>query len=38
MYDLLNEFLNGDFNTPVVTELQRIQTQEAFLKNKFNKN
>jgi hypothetical protein len=38
MYDLLNEFLNGDFNTPVVTELQRIQSQEAFLKNKFNKN
>ena len=38
MYDLLNEFLNGDFDTPVVTELQRIQSQEAFLKNKFNKN
>lgn len=36
-FDLLNEFANGDWDSPVITELQRITSQEALLKNKLEK-
>ena len=37
MFDLLNKFANGDWDSPVITELQRITSQEALLKNKLQK-
>ena len=37
MFDLLNEFVNGDWNSPVITELQRITSQEALIKNQLEK-
>lgn len=34
MFDLLNEFINGAWKSPVIIELRRIARQEAIIKNK----
>ncbi len=37
MFDLLNEFANGDWNSPTIKELQRIRSLEGVIRNKIEK-
>lgn len=34
MFDLLNEFANGDWNSPAIKELQRVQNLEEVIRNR----
>lgn len=37
IFDLLNEFANGDWNSPTLKELQRVQSLEGVIRNKIEK-